>query len=250
MATILIVEDEVELNHMVGDYLKRAGHSIRHAYDGSGAVKEVFQNPPDLVVLDLNLPGLAGIDVARTVTDQTGIPIIIVSARGEEEDRLAGFSAGVDDYMVKPFSLPELQMRIAAVLRRTAEFPKTPANAPDGATHPHHPKHSQQPEHPQPTRFSVGDLVIDEDRRSVTVGGTTAELTAAQFDILAAMARSPGRVFTRAKLLETFQDHAFEGYERTVDVHIGKIRKQIEDDPSAPTRLTTVWGVGYRLEES
>jgi DNA-binding response OmpR family regulator len=232
MADILIVEDERELNHMIGDYLKRGGHTVRHAYDGSGAVKEVFQNPPDLVVLDLNLPGLAGLDVARTVTDQTGIPIIVISARGEEEDRLAGFSAGVDDYMVKPFSLPELNMRITAVLRRLAEKDH---NATSGVPR---------------TAMVVGTMVVDEDRRTVTVDGKHAELTAAQFSILAAMARSPGRVFTRLQLLETFQDHAFEGYERTVDVHIGKIRRQIEADPSAPRRLTTVWGVGYRLEDS
>jgi DNA-binding response OmpR family regulator len=119
MAHILLVEDERELNQMVCDYLTNAGHTVRQTYDGSTAVREVFQTPPDLIVLDLNLPGLAGIDLARTVTDQTEIPIIIVSARGEEEDRLAGFSAGVDDYLVKPFSLPELAMRITAVLRRT-----------------------------------------------------------------------------------------------------------------------------------
>ncbi len=233
MADILIVEDEVELNHMVGDYLKRAGHTTRHAYDGSGAVKEVFQNPPDLIVLDLNLPGLAGLDVARTVTDQTEIPVIVISARGEEEDRLAGFSAGVDDYMVKPFSLPELQMRIAAVLRRSAEKRELDSSAAI-----------------RRTTYVVGEMIVDEDRRAVTIDGKQVELTAAQFAILVAMARSPGRVFTRLQLLETFQDHAFEGYERTVDVHIGKIRKQIERDTSSPRRLRTVWGVGYRLEDA
>ncbi len=232
MATILIVEDEKELNHMVGDYLKRAGHNVRHVYDGSAAIKEIFQSPPDLVVLDLNLPGLAGIDVARTVTGQTTIPIVIISARGEEEDRLAGFSAGVDDYLVKPFSLPELSMRITAVLRRTAGTGQTDSSA-------------QRRHGP----VSVGGIVINEEQHTVTVDGKSAELTAAQFSILTAMARFPGRVFTRLQLLETFQDHAFEGYERTVDVHIGKIRKQIERDPASPKRLKTVWGVGYRLEE-
>ena len=230
MAHILLVEDERELNQMVCDYLTAAGHTVRQTYDGSTAVREVFQTPPDLVVLDLNLPGLAGIDVARTVTDQTEIPIIIVSARGEEEDRLAGFSAGVDDYVVKPFSLPELAMRITAVLRRTEQR----ATSRDGASAP----------------IVVGDITIDADRRDVTVAGRLAELTAAQFAILTAMARHPGRVFTRLQLLETFQDHAFEGYERTVDVHVGKIRKQIEDDPATPHRLVTVWGVGYRLEDA
>ncbi|MDA3948864.1 MAG: response regulator transcription factor [Spirochaeta sp.] len=229
MAHILLVEDERELNQMVCDYLTNAGHTVRQTYDGSTAVREVFQTPPDLIVLDLNLPGLAGIDLARTVTDQTEIPIIIVSARGEEEDRLAGFSAGVDDYLVKPFSLPELAMRITAVLRRTEQRSASETDASPAIV--------------------VGDITIDTERREVTIAGRSAELTAAQFAILATMGRHPGRVFTRLQLLESFQDHAFEGYERTVDVHIGKIRKQIEDDPATPHRLVTVWGVGYRLED-
>ena len=229
MAKILLVEDEHELNQMVCDYLTNAGHTVLQTYDGSAAVREAFQSPPDLIVLDLNLPGLTGIDVARTITDQTEIPIIIVSARGEEEDRLAGFSAGVDDYLVKPFSLPELTMRVTAVLRRTEQ------------------RHPSEDVSSGP--IVVGDLKIDSDRREVTVAGRPADLTAAQFAILSIMAHHPGRVFTRLQLLESFQDHAFEGYERTVDVHIGKIRKQIEEKPSDPQRLVTVWGVGYRLED-
>jgi DNA-binding response OmpR family regulator len=220
------VEDEVELNKMISDYLRTKDYTVRQAYDGPTAIREVFQSPPDLVILDLNLPRLGGLEVARTVSEEASIPMIVVSARGEEEDRLAGFDAGIDDYVVKPFSLPELAMRIAAVLRRTGR--------------------SRDIENDE--RIVAGSLVIDTRRHAVTAEGAPVELTAAQYAILVALAREPGRVFTRLQLLETFQDHAFAGYERTVDVHIGKIRKQIEADPSSPRRLITVWGVGYRLE--
>ncbi|MFW6227811.1 MAG: response regulator transcription factor [Alkalispirochaeta sp.] len=226
VVSILVVEDEVELNRMISDYLRTRGYTVRQAFDGPSAIREVFRAPPDLVILDLNLPRLGGLEVARTVSEQVSIPMIVVSARGEEEDRLAGFDAGIDDYVVKPFSLPELAMRIAAVLRRT--------------------ERSRVGENDD--RVVAGSLVIDTRRRSVLVGNATAELTAAQYAILLALAREPGRVFTRLQLLQTFQDHAFAGYERTVDVHIGKIRKQIEADPASPRRLITVWGVGYRLE--
>lgn len=237
MASILIVEDETDLNEMIADFLRAQGHAPRQAFDGATAIQSVFQESPDLLILDLNLPGLAGLDVARTVTARTDIPIIIVSARGEEEDRLAGFSAGVDDYLVKPFSLPELAMRVTAVLRRTEKRDRSGSDRGDGAAI-------------LPSIRTVGALTIDVERRIVTVDGVAVELTAAQFEILNTLAAQPGRVYTRLQLLESFQDHAFEGYERTVDVHIGKIRKQIEVDARNPRRLVTVWGVGYRLEES
>lgn len=228
--TILVVEDETDLNQMMADYLTSQGYRTIQAYDGAGAIATVFQEQPGLIVLDLNLPRLDGLEVARTVIAETEIPIIIVSARGEEEDRLAGFNVGVDDYVVKPFSLAELSMRIGAVLRRSAKW-----------------ESAGRGDDSQP--IVVGSIVVDPARRVVTVGGHTVELTAAQFSILYAMARYPGRVFTRLQLLETFQDHAFAGYERTVDVHVGKIRKQIERDPRNPEILRTVWGVGYRIVE-
>lgn len=225
---ILVVEDERELATMMRDYLTARGYETRAVFDGATALKEVFSDPPRLVVLDLNLPGLDGIEVARTIRSQTEIPIIVASARGEEEDRLNGFDVGVDDYVVKPVSLPELTARIAAVLRRT------------GAT-----TTAQDEE-----IVRVGDLVVDREKRRVTVGERTAQLTAAQFAVLERLASAPGRVFTRMQLLESFQSDPFEGYERTIDVHIKNIRKQIEDDPRRPRRLTTEWGVGYRLEEA
>lgn len=235
MNTILVVEDEIELNQMVRDYLEHQGYRAVSATDGPEALRRVFAAPPDLVVLDLNLPGLDGIDVARTIRSQTAVPLILLTARGEEEDRLAGFDAGADDYVVKPFSLPELSMRIAAVLRRSAGAGRVPVAGIGG-------------DDPAEAPLVVGDLVVDRIRRAIHVAGRDISPTAAQFAILERMASAPGRVFTRLQLLESFQQDAFEGYERTIDVHIKNIRKLIEADPRAPRRIVTVWGVGYRLE--
>ena len=228
---VLIVEDEPELNAMIRDYLASRGFEPVCVHDGAAAVRSVFEDPPDIVVLDLNLPGLAGLDVPRTIVSPTSVPIIVTTARGEEEDRLDGFLAGVDDYLVKPFSFPELALRIAAILRRTggsAGKTGTPSPA---------------------TTIRLGDLRIDPDRREVYVGERRAELTAVQFSLLWRIARAPGRVFTRQELLEGVHGDAIEGYERTIDVHVKNIRKQIENDPRHPTRLVTVHGIGYRLED-
>ena len=229
---VLIVEDEPELNAMIRDFLAARGYAAESVFDGTAAVRRVFEDPPDIVILDLNLPGLAGLDVARTVTTQTDIPIIITTARGEEEDRLGGFEAGVDDYLVKPFSLAELAMRIQAVLRRGSATGR-PAAGVAAMTQ----------------TIRVGELRLDADRHEVFVGERPVRLTAVQFAILERMARSPGRVFSRLQLLESFQAHAFEGYERTIDVHIKNIRKQLERDPRRPQRIVTVRGVGYRLAD-
>ncbi len=228
MQTILVVEDEPDLNQMIADFLTHEGYATIQAYDGSTAMRLLFQSPPDLVILDLNLPHVDGIDVARTITTQTNVPVIIATARGEEEDRLHGFEVGADDYVVKPFSLPELAMRVAAVLRR-AHGTGQPA-----ADH----------------LITVDDLVIDSDQYTVQVSGNPVHLTAAQFAILLHLARNPGRVYSRLQLLESFQQDSFEGYERTIDVHIKNIRKLIEADPRNPRRIVTVWGVGYRLERA
>ncbi|MCG8479711.1 MAG: response regulator transcription factor [Spirochaetales bacterium] len=229
MATVLVVDDEHDLNRMICDYLASKGHDTRAAYDGAEAIRTVFDTHPDIIILDLNLPNLDGLEVARVVATQTAIPTIITTARGEEDDRLAGLTAGADDYVVKPFSLPELALRIEAVLRRTRRGPADTS---------------------QDTVVSVGDVHIDIDRRIVTVAGRRVDLTAAQFAILLTLAKSPGRVFTRLQLLDSVQDTTYDGYERTVDVHIKNIRKRIETDPHAPRRIVTVWGIGYRMEES
>ncbi len=229
MATVLVVEDEHDLNRMICDYLASKGYKTRAAFDGAEAIRLVFDAPPDIIVLDLNLPNLDGLEVARVVATQTSIPTIITTARGEEDDRLAGFRAGADDYVVKPFSLPELALRIEAVLRRTDR---------------------RSADTSQDAVVSAGDVRIDVDRRIVTVAGRRVDLTAAQFSMLLTLAKSPGRVFTRLQLLESVQDTTYEGYERTVDVHIKNIRKRIETNPHEPRRIKTVWGVGYRMEES
>ena len=229
MHTILVVEDEPELNQMVRDFLTHRGYETIEARDGASALRTVFERAPDLVILDLNLPTLDGIDVARTIRAQTTTPVIMVTARGEEEDRLRGFEVGADDYVVKPFSLPELAMRVAAVLRRGTGGGQSADT---------------------PARIVVGDLVIDPDRRTVHVGDRPVHMTAAQFAILSRLAAHPGRVYTRLQLLESFQEDAFEGYERSIDVHIKNIRKLIEENPREPRRVVTVWGVGYRMEAS
>lgn len=228
---VLIVEDEAELNTMISDFLASRGFETVSVYDGPAAVRAVFEYPPDIVVLDLNLPGLAGLDVARTIVSQTAIPIVVTTARGEEEDRLAGFLSGADDYLVKPFSLPELALRIEAVLRRAGRAVLREGHASPGRT------------------LRVADLRVDPDRREVYVGDRRVELTALQFELLHLLASAPGRVFTRARMLEAVQGERLEGYERTIDVHVKNIRKRIESDPKRPRRIVTVRGVGYRLED-
>ncbi|HKK47508.1 MAG TPA: response regulator transcription factor [Alkalispirochaeta sp.] len=226
MPTILVVEDEPDLNQMICDFLKHTGYATIQAYDGSSALRLLFQTPPDLVILDLNLPQVDGLDVARTITTQTNVPVILATARGEEEDRLHGFQAGADDYVVKPFSLPELAMRVAAVLRRS----QTAEQAPNTGV------------------VTVDDLVIDPEQYTVHVAGRPVHLTAVQFALLLHLSRNPGRVYSRLQLLESVQQDSFEGYERTIDVHIKNIRKLIEAEPANPRRIVTVWGVGYRME--
>ena len=230
-ASVLIVEDEPELNRMISDFLAARGYRASSVFDGPAALRAVFEHPPDIVVLDLNLPALGGLEVARTITSETDIPIIVTTARGEEEDRLEGFRSGVDDYLVKPFSLPELAARIEAILRR--------------ATRPTGTRSGDELADGPPV--VAGPLRLDQARREAFVHGKPVSLTAVQFAILMRMARSPGRVFTRLQLLESFQDHAFDGYERTIDVHIKNIRRRIEADPHHPRILETVRGVGYRV---
>lgn len=226
VARILVVEDERDLNTMLCDFLRHKGYQTTSSYDGAEALQKVFADPPDLMLLDLNLPTLDGLDVARAVKGQTSIPVIIASARGEEEDRIAGLTDGADDYVVKPYSLPELALRIAAVLRRRT-----------GGT-----------QNDESSSIVVGDLIILPDQRAVRLEGKPVDLTATQFAILSRLASHPGRVYTRLQLLESFQEHAYEGYERSIDVHVKNIRKLIEKDPRNPRRLRTVWGVGYRME--
>jgi two-component system alkaline phosphatase synthesis response regulator PhoP len=222
---VLVVDDEPKIVELVGDYLRRAGFSVTTAADGEGAVASARARPPDLVVLDLGLPGLDGLDVARDLRRTSPVPIIMLTARREETDRVLGLELGADDYLVKPFSPRELLARVRAVLRRT-EGPQTARE-----------------------RFVVGDVAVDTGRRHVTVGGRMVELTATEFDLLAELARQPGRVFTRAQLLGALHGVVVESYERTVDSHIKNIRRKLEPDAHRPRYLLTVHGVGYRFAD-
>jgi DNA-binding response OmpR family regulator len=222
---VLVVDDEPKIVEVVGDYLRSAGFSVTTAPDGERAVALARARPPDLVVLDLGLPGLDGLDVARELRGASPVPIIMLTARGEETDRVLGLELGADDYLVKPFSPRELLARVRAVLRRT-EGPQA-----------------------ERERFVVGDLVVDTGRRQVTVGDREVELTATEFDLLVELARQPGRVFSRAQLLDAIHGVAVESYERTVDAHIKNIRRKLEPDPHRPRYLLTVHGVGYRFAD-
>src|SRR5215471_7350854 len=222
---VLVVDDEPKIVEVVGDYLRSAGFSVITAADGQGAVALARARPPDLVVLDLGLPGLDGLDVARDLRRASPVPIIMLTARGAETDRVVGLELGADDYLVKTFSPRELVARVRAVLRRVEGLET------------------------ERERFVVGDVAVDTIRREVTVGAQMVDLTATEFDLLVELARQPGRVFTRAQLLDAIQGVVVESYERTVDAHIKNIRRKLEPDPHRPRYVLTVHGVGYRFAD-
>ena len=226
MSLVLIVEDELQIARIVRDYLEHEGFQVEHAADGDAALAAVRRANPDLIVLDLRLPKRDGLDVAREVRRFSEVPIVMVTARGEEADRVAGLELGADDYIVKPFSPRELVARIRAVLRRT--------DAHRGA----------------PEVREVGDLRIDIDKMRTTVGERAVDLTPTEFQLLTAMMRQPGRVFTRAQLLDAVHGVAFESYERAIDAHIKNMRKKLEAAPAQPRYILTVHGVGYRLNDA
>jgi len=227
MPTILIVDDEPKIVQLARDYLERAGFGVTSASDGDAALAVYRAQPPDLIVLDLGLPGHDGLDITRAVRRESDVPIIMLTARSEESDKLVGLELGADDYMVKPFSPKELVARVRAVLRR-AEGRAGPAA----------------------DILHVGDLTLDVPRLRLTVGERAVELTATEFQLLTALARQPGRIFTRAQLLDAVHGVAFESYERAIDTHIKNLRRKIEPDPRQPRYIQTVYGVGYKLAES
>jgi DNA-binding response OmpR family regulator len=224
MPRILIVDDEPKIVRLVADYLAAAGFSVATARTGDEALMRVRTEPPDLVVLDLGLPGLDGLDVTRTIRRQGDLPIIMLTARDDETDKLVGLELGADDYVTKPFSPRELVARVRAVLRRHAGSGESAV-------------------------LRAGDLVLDVPRMRVTRGHEPVDLTATEFSLLAAMARQPGRVFTRSQLLDAIHGVAFEAYERAIDAHVKNIRRKLEPEPRAPRYLLTVHGVGYRLAD-
>ena len=226
MATILVVDDEPQILRLVRDYLEHAGFKVLTAADGASALKAVRTGKPDLVVLDLGLPNLDGLDVARGLRKDGALPIIMLTARAGEADRVAGLELGADDYVTKPFSPRELLARIRAVLRRS-EAARAPADV-----------------------IKVADAIqIDVPHMRTTIDGREIDLTRTEFQLLVTMAREPGRVFSRAQLLDAVNGVAVESYERAIDAHIKNIRRKIERNPREPEHLQTVFGVGYRIAE-
>jgi two-component system alkaline phosphatase synthesis response regulator PhoP len=224
--TILLVDDEPRIVQLVRDYFEHSGFGVITATDGPAAVRTASTQHPDLIVLDLGLPGIDGLDVMRTLRKTSEVPIIVLTARGEESDRVAGLELGADDYLTKPFSPKELVARVRSVLRR-ADGMAAPADV-----------------------IRVGDDVeLRVPSMEVKIGGRRIELTATEFQLLATMARQPGRIFTRAQLLDAVHGVAFESYERAIDAHIKNMRRKIELDPRSPRYLQTVFGVGYRLAD-
>jgi two-component system, OmpR family, alkaline phosphatase synthesis response regulator PhoP len=223
---VLVVDDEPKIVQLARDYLEHAGFSVLTAGDGASALHAVRTRQPDLVVLDLGLPQVDGLEVMRTIRAGSSTPIVVLTARDTELDTLLGLELGADDYMTKPFSPRELVARVRAVLRRGAR--------------------AAEPR----DRIEAGDLVLDVPRLRATVAGRPVDLTATEFAILAAMAREPGRVFTRAQLLDAVHGVAFEAYERAIDAHVKNIRRKLEPDPSRPRYVQTVYGVGYRVADA
>lgn len=222
---VLVVDDNEKIAGVLTAYLEQEGFTVRVAYDGPTAVAEVARQVPDIALLDVMLPGIDGIELTRRFQREHGLPVILVTARSEEVDRLIGLEVGADDYISKPFSPREVVARVKAVLRRSDG-----ARTANGA-------------------MQVGGLEIDADRRAATVDGAPVDLTRTEFDLLAAMAAHPGRVYSRLQLLEIATGDAFEGYERTVDAHVKNLRKKLGEDPKHPRYVHTVFGVGYKVED-
>ena len=225
MKTILVVDDEPKIVELARDYLEHAGFAVVSAFDGSEALTRARTDAPDLIVLDLGLPKLDGLDVARALRRDSNVPIVILSGRSDETDKLVGLELGADDYVTKPFSPKELVARVRAVLRRI----ERPAPASD--------------------IIRASDVTLDVPRMRVKAGDRDVELTATEFQLLAALAREPGRVFTRSQLLDAVHGVAFESYERAIDAHVKNIRRKLESDPREPRYLQTVHGVGYRFRD-
>jgi DNA-binding response OmpR family regulator len=227
MKTILVVDDEAKIADLARDYLEHAGFTVVTAADGRAALEALRRSRPDLVVLDLGLPELDGLDVTREIRRDSSTPIVMLTARDDELDKLLGLELGADDYLTKPFSPRELVARVRAVLRRS-----------DAGTL------------PAPGEIvRAGALTLDLPRMRAELGDRSIDLTPTEFQLLAALARQPGRIFTRSQLLDAVHGVAFESYERAIDTHIKNIRRKLEPDPRRPVHILTVYGVGYRFAD-
>ena len=222
---ILLVEDEAQTRSVVEAYLERDGYWVTAAADGARALEAFGEHRYDAIVLDLNLPEVSGEEVCRRIRDVSDVPIIMLTAKGAEEERIAGLDLGADDYLVKPFSPRELTARVRALLRRA---------------------HAES--EPQRSRVSYGALEIDLAGHKVFVEGGEVDLTASEYKLLTTLSRYPGRVYSRMELVEKVLGYDFEGYERAIDSHVKNLRAKLDDDPKEPRFIHTVFGVGYRFE--
>jgi DNA-binding response OmpR family regulator len=229
---VLVVDDEEKIAKMVGSYLKASGYEPVLAFSGEEALSKFASDSPECVILDISMPGKDGLEVAREIRKRSSAPIIFLSARAEEIDKILGLELGGDDYVTKPFSPRELMSRVKAVLRRISARPAQPPS-PDAAG----------------AALSCGDLEVDTAKRTVRCAGRSIELTTVQFNILAFLMKQPGRVYSRIEILEGAAGIEYEGYERTLDVHIKNLRKALGDDTETPKYIGTVRGVGYKLIE-
>jgi DNA-binding response OmpR family regulator len=225
MKTILIVDDEPKIVDLARDYLEHAGFAVLTAADGRAGLALVRTRTPDLLVLDLGIPEPDGLDVIRAIRHDSNLPIVVLTARDDELDKLVGLELGADDYITKPFSPRELVARVKAVLRRME-----PSEAPSDL-------------------IRAGDVTLDVPRMRVEVGSRLVDLTPTEFELLATIARRPGRIFTRGQLLDALRGVAFESYERAIDTHVKNLRRKLEPDPRSPRYIITVYGVGYRFAD-
>jgi two-component system alkaline phosphatase synthesis response regulator PhoP len=222
---ILVVDDEPKISKLARDYLEKSGFGVVTAVDGPTALTTFRHEKPDLVVLDLNLPGMDGLDVCRALRRESDVPIIMLTARVEEMDRLIGLELGADDYITKPFSPRELVARVRAVLRRVS-----------GGVH-------------QPGLVRVGDLEIDLQGHKVSRAEEIIELSRTEFNLLALLAQNSGQTFTRAQLLSRLHGVTYDGYDRSIDAHIKNLRRKLEPDPAEPQYVLTVYGIGYKFTD-
>ena len=224
--TVLVVDDTASLRRMVQSYLVQEGFRVLTAADGQEALMVARQEQPDLILLDLMMPNMGGYEFMRSYNKEGQAPIIVLTAKLEENDKVLGLELGADDYVTKPFSPRELTARVRAVLRRGSKSPY------------------------EPDLLRVADIVLDRDGRVVAVGGRNVDLTPSEFDLLATLMSAPGRAFSRLDLLDRLQGTSYEGYERTIDVHIRNLRIKVEPDPRNPRYVETVFGIGYRFAAS
>lgn len=227
---ILVIEDETKIAHMVKDYLEKEGFNVIVAENGKQGIELAKTQDFVLVILDLLLPDINGLDICRLLRQKSNVPIIMLTAKSQEVDRVVGLEMGADDYITKPFSLAELAARIRAVLRRSSGVLESQSRL-------------------QKTTISRGRLFIDTEKFEVKKDGINIILTPTEFKILALMAGNPGRVYSRLQLLEAALGETFSGYERSIDTHISNLRKKIEDDPANPLFIITVFGLGYKFNE-